>query len=71
METIDINQIDINLVEFETKKGTIDINPQAVAMVLNEEEKFRDSCVIFLNNGMKCVISETRKEAIRKLQRLK
>lgn len=71
METIDINQIDINLVEFETKKGTVDINPQAVEMVLNEEQKFRDSCVIFLSSGTKCVISETRKEAIRKLQRLK
>ena len=71
MEPVDINQIDINLVQFVTEKGTVDINPLQVAMILNEEKKFNNSCVIFLCSGVKCIVSEKRADVVRKLLRLR
>ena len=74
-QNVSIESIDVNLIEFQTNKGTVDINPQAVAMVLDESKstdlpRERRSCVIVLTNGFKAVVSHTRKETVNKLMRL-
>jgi hypothetical protein len=58
-------------VEFKTNSGTIDINPIHLVMVLDEVRDIkRNSCVLFLSNGMKQVVSEDRETVIKKIQRL-
>ena len=76
MDSIQIESLDINLVEFKTSRGTIDINPVQVVYVLNDKkdyhlEKERNSCVIGLLNGINQVVSEPRSQVVRKLMRLK
>ena len=76
MDAVQIDAIDIQLIEFKTSSGTIDINPVQVVYVLNDKkdyhlEKERNSCVIGLLNGINQVVSEPRSEVVRKLMRLK
>lgn len=75
MESMQIDSIDIILIEFKTLKGTVDINPVHVMMVLDESKSYdlpseRNSCVIYLSNGFKTVVSHSRKDVLKKLQRL-
>ncbi len=76
IDSIQVDSVDITLVEFQTNRGVIDVNPASVEFVLDESKEHhfkteRQSCVIHLASGKHQVVSHPRSEVLAKLQRLK